>query len=184
MWKVGVDGSHPVRLLADATGEPPLVALGDRQVVVLLNRPGQQTPWMMPLEGGSPTQLSAMFADVPDVSPDGASLAFISRGDDRRPALIVCELPRCVPRRIATGANFSPTRVRWLPGGRAIAYVDNAALLNLWVQPIDAGAPYQLTHFTDGRSIFDFAWSHDGTRLAISRSTTTNDIVLFKGLKP
>jgi len=28
-----------------------------------------------------------------------------------------------------------------------------------------------------------FAWSRDGKRLAISRATTTNDIVLFKGLK-
>jgi serine/threonine protein kinase/Tol biopolymer transport system component len=185
VWKVGIDGSHPVRLLADpTTGEPPLLALGDRKVVILLNRTGQQTLWMMPLEGGSPTQLSAMFADVPDVSPDGKSLAFISLGDDRRPALNVCELPKCATRRIATGANFAPMRVRWLPGGRAIAYVDNGGLLNLWVQPIDAGAPYQLTHFSDGRRIFDFHWSHDGKRLAISRATTTNDIVLFKGLKP
>jgi hypothetical protein len=31
--------------------------------------------------------------------------------------------------------------------------------------------------------IDDFAWSRDSTRLAIARSTTTNDIVLFKGLK-
>src|SRR5262249_9571047 len=147
VWKVGVDGSHPVRLLADPTSEPPLVALGDRQVVVVLNRTGQQTLWMMPLEGGSPTQLSAMFADVPDVSPDGASLGFVYLGDDRGSALIVCVLPKCVTRQIATGANFAPTRVRWLPGGRAIAYVDNAGLQNLWVQPIDAGAPYQLTYF-------------------------------------
>ena len=44
-------------------------------------------------------------------------------------------------------------------------------------------APYQLTHFTDGRTITDFAWSHDGKRLAIARSVTTNDIVLFKGLR-
>jgi hypothetical protein len=31
--------------------------------------------------------------------------------------------------------------------------------------------------------IDDFAWSRDGQRLAISQSTTTNDVVLFKGLK-
>ena len=32
-------------------------------------------------------------------------------------------------------------------------------------------------------TITDFAWSRDGKRLAISRSVTTNDIVLFKGLR-
>ena len=31
--------------------------------------------------------------------------------------------------------------------------------------------------------VADFAWSRDGTRLAIARATVTNDIVLFKGLR-
>ena len=57
------------------------------------------------------------------------------------------------------------------------------ATTNLWIQPLDGKAPRQLTHFTDGRTIADFAWSRDGKRLAIARSTTTNDIVLFKGLR-
>ena len=50
------------------------------------------------------------------------------------------------------------------------------------MQPLDGSAPRQITHFTDGRSIVDFAWSRDGKHLAIARTTVTNDIVLFKGL--
>jgi Tol biopolymer transport system component len=72
--------------------------------------------------------------------------------------------------------------LRWMPDGRAIAYRD-ATQANLWVQPLDGKPPHQLTHFTDGRAIVDFAWSRDGKRLAVARSTTSNDIVLFKGLK-
>jgi phosphopantetheinyl transferase len=45
--------------------------------------------------------------------------------------------------------------------------------------PLDAGRP----HFADGRTITDFSWSHDGTRLAVARSVTTNDILLFQGLR-
>jgi hypothetical protein len=56
-------------------------------------------------------------------------------------------------------------------------------LANLWGLPIDGRAPYPLTQFADGRTITDFAWSHDGKRLAIARSLTTNDIVLFEGLR-
>jgi hypothetical protein len=41
----------------------------------------------------------------------------------------------------------------------------------------------QLTRFTDDRQIADAAWSRDGKRLAIARTTTTIDIVLFIGLK-
>jgi Tol biopolymer transport system component len=71
---------------------------------------------------------------------------------------------------------------RWTPDGRGIAYYTLGPGGNLWVQPLDGSAPRQITHFTDGRSIVDFAWSRDGKHLAIARTTVTNDIVLFKGL--
>ena len=74
-------------------------------------------------------------------------------------------------------------RIRWTPEGRGIAYVRQQPQPNLWVQPLDGGSPRQLTEFTDGREILDFAWSHDGRRLAIARATTATDIVLFKGLQ-
>ena len=70
-----------------------------------------------------------------------------------------------------------------MPDGHGIADVNITAPSNLWVQPLTGGAPYQLTHFTDGRAIRAFAWSRDGARLAIARQTVTNDIVLFKGLR-
>jgi hypothetical protein len=51
------------------------------------------------------------------------------------------------------------------------------------VQPIDGGAPHQLTTFTDAKRIAGFAWSSDGKQLAIGRSVTTSDIVLLKGVR-
>jgi len=69
--------------------------------------------------------------------------------------------------------------VSWPPDGRSVAYARDG---NLWVQPLTGGAPRQLTRFTDGRPIRSFAWSRDGQRLALTRSTVTNDIVLFEGL--
>ena len=72
--------------------------------------------------------------------------------------------------------------VRWMPDGRGVAYIDAATESNLWEQPLDASSSHQLTHFTD-QTITDFAWSRDGQRLAISRATIMNDIVLFKGLR-
>ena len=66
--------------------------------------------------------------------------------------------------------------------GRAISYVPVLGT-NIWVQPLDGSKPRQLTHFTDERPIADYRWSRDGKRLAIARSSVTNDIVLFRGLK-
>lgn len=49
-------------------------------------------------------------------------------------------------------------------------------------EPLDGGSPRALTQFKDG-IIEDFAWSPDGTRLAIARAMTTRDIVMFKGIR-
>ena len=97
--------------------------------------------------------------------------------------MVVCDFPACAARRsLMTPANLAAVGLKWMPDSRAVAYIDTT-LANLWGLPIDGKAPYQLTHFTDGRTITDFAWSRDGKRLAISRSVSTNDIVLFKGLR-
>ena len=54
---------------------------------------------------------------------------------------------------------------------------------NLWIEPLDGKPARQLTHFTDDRQTADAAWSRDGKRLAIARTTQTSDIVLSRGLK-
>ena len=102
----------------------------------------------------------------------------LHRGGQGRPSLLVCSLPGCSSPRTIGAAQFN-TAVSWTPDGRGVAYAKDG---NLWVQPLSGGAPRQLTRFTDGRPIRSFAWSRDGQRLAITRSTVTNDIVLFEGL--
>ena len=73
--------------------------------------------------------------------------------------------------------------IRWTHDNQTVAYVNVQPKPNIWLQPLDGSAPRQLTHFTDGRQIPDFAWSQDGSRLAIVRATSTTDIVLFKGIR-
>jgi hypothetical protein len=57
-----------------------------------------------------------------------------------------------------------------------------------WQEPVGPGngrgAPGQLTRFpeSEARTIASFAWSRDGRRLALVRTTTTSNIVLIKGL--
>ena len=66
----------------------------------------------------------------------------------------------------------------------SVAYVNQTADggPNIWIQPLDPRLPAKaLTKFTDGWGIRSFAWSRD-RRLAILRSKTRTDIVLFKGI--
>ena len=180
LWKADADGRNRTLLVSGETGEP-VVTGDDRYVIFISSRGGQQTVWMVPIEGGKPIEIVKEFANGISASPDGRSLLFATRGDESQASLVICDLPACTNRRSI--AQPAGSQVRWGPDGRSIAYRDNATQANLWVQPLDGSAPRQLTHFATDRTINDYAWSHDGKRLAVAREVVSNDIVLFKGLR-
>jgi len=112
------------------------------------------------------------------VSPDGQWIAYTAFDDQNRPAVGVCDLATC-----ASARTFSLGSA-WTPDSQGLAYVDPRTRSDIWIQPLDGGAPHQLTRFPpDGQEIWDFAWSADGQRLAVARASITNDIVLFRGLR-
>ena len=180
LWKADAEGRNRVQLVAGQVSAPAVTG-DDRYVIFLSSRNGQQTPWMVPIDGGDATEIVKEFANNLSGSPEGRSILFGSvdaSGQGR--VLVICDLPACGARRtvaVPPGSQF-----RFTPDGRALAYRDEKNT-NLWVQPLDGGPPRQLTHFPGDRTINSFAWSHDGKRLAVVREATTNNIVLFKGLK-
>jgi serine/threonine protein kinase/Tol biopolymer transport system component len=185
LWKADADGRRGV-LLAPAGFSPSGFTADGQHVIFLSSRGGIQSPWMVSLDGGEPVQVVNLFAAAGslDVSPDGKSILLGSRDDQNRSVIIMCDLPACTSRRTLPGEQGTRRgRARWTPDGLGVACIDGTTQANLWIQPLDGRAPRQLTHFSDGRTIADFAWSRDGKRLAIARATTTNDIVLFKGLR-
>jgi hypothetical protein len=127
-------------------------------------------------------------ATRPVISPDGKYVAYVQQSqlqdDQSRPGFAICNLPVCSSARFLP-PNPNGQRIKWTPDGSGLLYLNLADRpQNLWIEPLDGTPPRQLTHFTDDRQIADAAFSRDGKRLAIARTTTTRDIVLFKGLKP
>jgi eukaryotic-like serine/threonine-protein kinase len=183
LWRSDSDGRQPALLLDNGCLWPRITPDG-RYVVCLSSRTGLQSPWRVPLGGGTLTEIvhrNAAGATL-DVSPDGTSIGFATVDDANRPVVAIAD--------VETGAvrqTFSVRRgsaVRWTPDGRGLAYVPVNASFNVWIQPIDGAPSRQLTRFTDGPAIADFAWSRDGQRLAVTRISTTTDIVMYKGLRP
>jgi serine/threonine protein kinase/Tol biopolymer transport system component len=182
IWKAEADGRHRVRLISGSAGYPQITR-DDRSILFLSTRTGLQSPWIVSVEGGPPVQVANLFAGAAtlDVSPDGKSLMFATTGSGGNFQFVMCELPTCATRRaLGVPGTSMLRRYRWTPDGRGIADI-LAPGFNIWIVPLDGSPPHQLTHFTE-RNIQDFAWSHDGQRLAVARTTTTNDIVLLKGL--
>jgi dipeptidyl aminopeptidase/acylaminoacyl peptidase len=108
-------------------------------------------------------------------------MAFLSREDrQNRAVAVVCSLPDCGQRKVIP--DLGASRLRWTPDGRGITFIDGADPRNLWTIPTGGGRRSQLTHFDD-RTIVDFDWSPDGSRLVVARTLESNDIVVFKGLR-
>jgi len=181
LWRADADGRQSVRLVPGLAFNPVL-SRDDRSVVYLSLRNGLQSPWIAPIDGGEPTEIAQLFAGQGslDLSPDGRQVLFFTSEAQNRFAFMVCDLPACANRRsVPLPADYTPALARWTPDGRAIAYVDTSQ--NIRAMPLDGDPTRPITHFADG-AIGSFAWSHDGTRLAIARTTTTNDVVLLSGL--
>jgi len=69
---------------------------------------------------------------------------------------------------------------RFTADGKSVVYnVREKGVDNLWIQPLDSSPYRQLTHFTSER-ISQFAFSPDGSQLAIERGHTESDAVLLR----
>jgi Tol biopolymer transport system component len=186
LWKLDAAGRQAVQLVpgfekfGGMTVEP-LVSPDGRSVLFISNKSGIQAPWIVPIDGGEPAQVVSEFAVDLDISPDGRRLKFLSQSA-RGAVLVVCDLPACANRRdIELPKNFGMPG-RWTPDGKGLAYAEQTGA-NIWSLPLDGGMPQPITHFADqttGWAISAFAWSHDGARLAIVRTSATDDIVLLR----
>jgi serine/threonine protein kinase/Tol biopolymer transport system component len=179
LFKVDVSGKQPQRL-DDGAVSSPVVTPDGQAVVYLQTHDGVRSPWIASLSSGTttPRQVLAAPASALDVSPDSQRLVVRILADGEAAALVVCDIANCKPS-APLPVRFGLTTPRWTPDGMGIAYVDEA-LGNIWVYRLDSGRNLQLTHFDDGSTIDNFSWSHDGRRLAVTRSATSSDIVLFK----
>jgi Tol biopolymer transport system component len=173
LWKAEANGRRVARLVPSVTASQVVVTPDERSVIYNSLVGGTVPIWMVPIDGGTPTKLADGAGA--SVSPDGGSMAFA----DSRASLIVCALPGCTSRRTIGSVRFDAP-LSWTPDGRGVAYAREG---NIWVQPLGGGPPRQLTRSADRRPIGFFAWSRDGKRLAITRSTETSDIVLLRGLR-
>ena len=176
IWRADGEGRGAIEVGSSASDRITVTPDG-KQAFYLSLESGVQSAWSVPLDGGRPRPLTTSYAFQPVPSPDGQSLAFVALAEQGKSVVAVCALPDCTSRR-QLPLPRRPDALQWMPDGRGLAYATRS---NIWAQPLNGGAPSQLTRFPeDEQRIEDFEWSADGRRLAFTRSRTTWDIVLFR----
>ncbi|OLE54515.1 MAG: hypothetical protein AUG51_07975 [Acidobacteria bacterium 13_1_20CM_3_53_8] len=188
IWRIDSDGSNPKQLTEGAArDDSPSLSPDGRWVIFNSQRSGKNAVWKVSIDGGAPVELNDVNCYVAVVSPDGKFIAYLytEKQGGEHPAIGLMPFDGGNPVKTfdmpLTLSDWAG--LWWTPDGRAISYVDNAnGVSNVWNQPVDGSPPKQVTKFTSN-IIFNFFWSHDGHQLAVSRGTTTDDVVLIRDFR-
>jgi Tol biopolymer transport system component len=197
IWRMEANGSNPIRI-ADETFAIGPQCSPDGKWVVYLQGPsfiparvditGEKTPETLSQDGalGSGASLK--------ISPDGKRIVYLvgpnvpveeaaSPSASRPNQLTVIPFDGGAPLYQFDWPALGGKEPRWAPGGEAVEYVlTRNGVSNIWRQKPSGGPPKQITNFESGQ-IFDFAWSHDGRQLALTRGSESSDVVLISDFR-
>lgn len=137
--------------------------------------------WKVSINSGEPIRLKQDNCLMPHFSPDDKMLSCVE--DQKRIHILSAEdgtLIRSIP---VTSLAWLNSGARWTPDGKSVAYiVTENGVSNIWLQPIDGGEPKRLTDFSIS-SIYNFAYSADGSRLYLARGQQIRDAVLIQNIR-
>jgi Tol biopolymer transport system component len=176
LWRTDIDGSNPKQLTQERDGAGSFCISPDGQWVVY-GTFGKGI-WKVSISSGTPTKLIDKPGGYAQVSPDGRLLAYYFGGKIT----------------VATFDGGAPIKTFDMPGtsgplfyysydGHSLIYINTQnGVSNLWSQPLDGGAPKQITDFKSDL-IWRFAYSRDGKQLALARGNVSRDAVMISESK-
>jgi serine/threonine protein kinase len=184
IWRIDANGGGLTQVTNGALDQSARCSPDGKWFAYSSSNGGRFSIWRSSIDGGGSQELTTISSGTPAISPDGNLVAYL-HGEGTAAADFRLKIG-VIP---ATGGapihefDVLPNKegdFRFTPDGQGIAYsvVDDQGVGNLWVQPLAGGPPKQLTDFKSDK-IFDYAWSRDGKKLAISRGRTSRDVVLL-----
>ena len=134
--------------------------------------------WKVAIDGGEPINLKQNNCLMPHFSPDDRLLSCIE--DQKKIQILSADDGRLLRSISVTPLAWLNSGARWTPDGKSVAYiVTEKGISNIWSHPIAGGEPSRLTNFTTA-SIYNFAYSPDGTRIYLARGQQIRDAVLIR----
>ncbi|HXK10498.1 MAG TPA: protein kinase [Vicinamibacteria bacterium] len=182
IWMADADGSRPRQVTSDGSNaENPTPTRDGLWVVYSSGNPQKAGLWKIHPDGTGAVQLVKGRVSLPDVSPDGR-LALYRVFSGRYPAIlrvVRVEDGTTEPFEIPVDAKRRTTvtlgRARWMPGGKAIAFVgqDDAGASGVYVQGFATGQDTtttrrKLSAFDPDVAAESFGLSPDGSRLVVA----------------
>ena len=184
IWRSNLDGSEQRQITKGMSDSDPTCSTDGRWAYYVdLN--DKRYLKRAPIDGGSPETVIKYSTGAYAVAPDGQHVA----------SLEVRELDHKLMLRLDSTEGHHLTyhdmdqraldeELAFAPDGKAVVYVvREKGVDNLWAQPLDGTASKPLTHFTADK-ILRFAYSPDGSQIAIERGENESDVVLVTDTTP
>jgi Tol biopolymer transport system component len=190
IWRVNLDGTGRRQLTRTGYDRVPRVTRDGREILYEHWGGGTPSVWRIPSGGGTPARLVQRAALVMP-SPDGqrfwAPTLSESTDESRLAKLGIYHMSDGTLEQWVE-APAAPQWVlnqlaQWSADGRSMIFRRTSnGISNLWTLPLDGGEPQQFTKF-DGETIFSYAFSPDGTRIAMSRGRSAGDVVMIRNFR-
>jgi len=179
LWRVDADGKNLMQLTDGEADTRPKCSPDGQSVVYQRGLHSKPMLWKINLEGGEPVQLTDFYAKWNAVSNDGRRISYFFMADDKWRIGIIPSEGGAILQSVDVPAALKENEIRWSPDDRSLFYIGAIGNVgNIWNLPLDGGETKQISNFKT-HYLEDFAWSPDGTKLAVSRSSTVSDAVLI-----
>ena len=185
IWSADRDGNNARQITEDGVdAENPAMTPDGEWIVYWSGNPEKRGIWKIRTDGSQATHLVPGYFTIPEISPDGRWVSFLSpEFENLRSVIRVAELStgELLPFEIIVSLPFrrhdNPNigRHRWLPDGQAIAFVglDEKGRSGVFVQDFDprrdtVASRSTLAGFSEDFITESFCVSPDGSEIFIS----------------
>lgn len=186
IWRADVDGGNFKQMpTGDVVMSPGISISSDGKWILFTSQTGNNV-YRTSIDGGEPeVYVKEGPAFSPQTSPDGSLLSYIVWNEQKEPQL---KINKVVGQSTSEYKTFPLPKsfsfiYRWAPDGHSIIYSDTVGRVsNLWQLSLETGKAKEITDFTS-ETIYNFAYSLDGKKLAIARGIYLSDAILISDAK-
>lgn len=181
VWRMDIDGKNPIKL---TDGSIPSFSSDSKWIYFYHFR----DLFRIPIEGGEATQIQKRERDTltaPIVSPNNKMIAgnYLVGEPNAQFRIGIVPIEGGNPVRVFDTFSYAIKPLRWLPDNKSVTFIDTReGISNIFKHSLEGTEAKQVTNFKSD-IIWNFDWSKDGKKLALSRGNITRDVVLISDFK-